>query len=160
MQKNPSTTETRRHRENSKSFFSDFLRASVSPWLVILLLAISARAQQIHFRDVTSLAGIHFTHNNGAFGKKWLPETMGPGCAFIDYDNDGFPDIVLINGTDFTGHAHAGATTLKLYHNNGNGTFTDVTRKAGLAVPMFGLGVAIGDYDNDGYDDIFVSALG
>ena len=56
-------------------------------------------AQQIHFRDITKQAGIHFTHNDGAFGKKWLPETMGPGCAFIDYDNDGYPDILLVNGT-------------------------------------------------------------
>jgi enediyne biosynthesis protein E4 len=153
MQKNPFTTETRRHGEN-RFLFLALLCASVPLWFSAVSFA------QNHFRDITSQSGIHFTHNNGAFGKKWLPETMGPGCAFIDYDNDGFPDIVLINGTDFTGHPHAGATTLKLYRNNGNGTFTDVTRKAGLAVPMFGLGVAIGDYDNDGYGDIFVSALG
>ncbi|MFZ0816089.1 MAG: CRTAC1 family protein [Candidatus Sulfotelmatobacter sp.] len=126
----------------------------------ILILARVTRAQQIQFHDVTAQAGIHFTHNNGAFGKKWLPETMGPGCAFIDYDNDGYPDILLVNGEDFPAHAHSGATTPKLYHNNGNGTFTDVTRKAGLAVPMFGLGVAVGDYDNDGFDDIFITTLG
>jgi hypothetical protein len=120
----------------------------------------SAYAQQIHFRDITTQAGIHFTHNNGAFGKKWLPETMGPGCAFIDYDNDGYPDILLVNGEDWPGHNHAGPTTPKLYHNNHDGTFTDVTRKAGLAVPMFGLGVAVADYDNDGFDDVFITALG
>jgi len=125
-----------------------------------LLLIGSARAQTIQFRDITTQAGIHFAHNNGAFGQKYLPETMGSGCAFIDYDNDGWPDILLINGTDWPGHLKSGATTLKLYHNNHDGTLTDVTRKAGLAVPMYGLGVAIGDYDNDGYDDIFVSALG
>jgi hypothetical protein len=136
-----------------------FLTASVSRWW-ILLLAMPAHTQQIHFRDITAQAGIHFTHNNGAFGKKWLPETMGPGCAFIDYDNDGYPDILLVNGEDWPGHAHAGPTTPKLYHNNHDGTFTDVTRKAGLAVPMFGLGVAVGDYDNDGFDDIFITALG
>jgi hypothetical protein len=133
--------------------------SSASSWLIFLAFATTSHAQ-IHFRDITAQAGIHFTHNNGGFGKKWLPETMGPGCAFIDYDNDGYPDILLINGNDFPGHSHAGATTLKLYHNNGNGTFTDVTRKAGLAVPMFGFGVAVGDYDNDGFDDIFVTALG
>jgi hypothetical protein len=130
----------------------------VSLWLIFL--ACASEAQSIHFRDITAQAGIHFTHNNGAFGKKWLPETMGPGCAFIDYDNDGYPDIIIINGDDFAGHPHGGATTLKLYHNNRNGTFTDVTRKAGLAIPIYGLGVAVGDYDNNGFDDIFVSALG
>ena len=136
------------------------LCVSVTLWLMVLSFATAGHAQQIHFRDITAQAGIHFTHNNGAFGKKWLPETMGPGCAFIDYDNDGYPDVILINGEDSPGHPHGGATTLKLYHNNHNGTFTDVTRQAGLAVPMFGMGVAVGDYDNDGFDDIFVSALG
>jgi hypothetical protein len=140
--------------------FSAFLPFSVSPWWILLSLALSAHAQQIQFRDITSRAGIHFTHNNGAFGKKWLPETMGPGCAFIDYDNDGYPDILLVNGTDWPGHAHAGPTTPKLYHNNHDGTFTDVTHKAGLDVPLFGLGAAVGDYDNDGFDDIFITALG
>ncbi len=157
--KTKSTTESQSHRANPHSSFLDLLRVSVPLWWILLLCA-SASAQQIHFRDITAQAGIHFTHNNGAFGKKWLPETMGPGCAFIDYDNDGYPDILLINGEDFTGHQHAGATTLKLYHNNHDGTFTDVTQKARLAVPMFGFGVAVGDYDNDGFDDIFVSALG
>ena len=136
-----------------------FLCVSVSLWW-ILLLVITAQGQQIRFRDITAQAGIQFTHNNGSFGKKWLPETMGPGCAFIDYDNDGYPDILLVNGEDWPGHTHAGLTTPKLYHNNHDGTFTDVTRKAGLAVPMFGLGVAVGDYDNDGFDDIFITALG
>jgi enediyne biosynthesis protein E4 len=127
---------------------------------LVACLSISSSAQSISFRDITAQAGIHFMHNNGAFGKKWLPETMGPGCAFIDYDNDGYPDIVLINGEDFPGHPHGGRTTLKLYHNNHDGTFTDVTRQSGLGIPMYGLGVAVGDYDNDGFDDLFVSALG
>ena len=114
---------------------------------------------QIQFRDITAQAGLRFTHNNAAFGKKYLPETMGPGCAFIDYDGDGYPDILLVNGEDWPGHKRV-ASTLKLYHNNHDGGFTDVTVKAGLAVALFGLGVAVGDYDNDGHDDIFVSALG
>jgi hypothetical protein len=140
---------------------SNRLRASVSRWWILFLLAVTPiHAQQIHFRDVTAQAGIHFTHNNAAFGKKWLPETMGPGCAFIDYDNDGYPDILLVNGTDWPTHHHAGPTTPKLYHNNHDGTFTDVTHKAGLDTPMFGLGVAVGDYDNDGFDDLFITALG
>ena len=75
-------------------------------FVLLILLAIplnSAHGQQITFRDITAQAGLHFLHNNGAFGKKWLPETMGPGCAFIDYDNDGYPDILLVNGEDFPG---------------------------------------------------------
>jgi enediyne biosynthesis protein E4 len=147
-------------RSAARSFLFRLLGAIVSLSFIGFFSIALSSAQAIHFRDITAQAGIHFIHNNGAFGKKWLPETMGPGCAFIDYDNDGYPDILLINGEDFPGHPHAGATTLKLYHNNHDGTFTDVTRRAGLAVPMYGFGVAIGDYDNDGFDDIFISALG
>ena len=116
-------------------------------------------APSILFRDVTQQAGIHFTHNNGAFGKKFLPETMGPGVAFIDYDNDGWPDIFLVNGMDWPGRVQKHSTP-KLYHNNHDGTFTDVTHKAGLDIELYGMGVAVGDYDNDGYDDLFVTAYG
>jgi enediyne biosynthesis protein E4 len=113
----------------------------------------------VTFQDVTAKAGIRFVHNNGAFGKKFLPETVGPGVAFIDYDNDGWPDIFLVNGTDWPGHGQK-HTAPKLYHNNHDGTFTDVTHKAGLDVEMYGIGAAVGDYDNDGYDDLFVTAYG
>ena len=119
----------------------------------------SDRAAGITFRDITQRAGIHFLHNNGAFGKKYLPETMGPGVAFIDYDNDGWPDIFLVNGTDWPGQP-AKHSTPKLYHNNHDGTFTEVTHKAGVDIEIFGMGVAVGDYDNDGYDDLFITAMG
>jgi len=119
---------------------------------------VGVSAAQVTFKDITKQAGISFVHNNGAVGKKWLPETMGIGCAFIDYDNDGYPDILLVNGKDWT--TPGKPSTMKLYHNNGNGTFTDVTAKAGLAILLYGMGVAVADYDNDGFDDIYVSALG
>jgi hypothetical protein len=111
------------------------------------------------FTDVTSAAGITFKHTNGAFGKKYLPETMGSGAAFFDADGDGRQDILLINGMNL-GAGSARKPVMALYHNAGNGKFTDVTEKAGLAVPMYGLGVAAADYDNDGRTDIYVTALG
>jgi enediyne biosynthesis protein E4 len=113
----------------------------------------------ITFEDITQKAGIRFVHNNAAFGKKYLPETMGPGVAFIDYDNDGWQDIFLVNGTNWPGRPQK-LSTPKLYHNNHDGTFTDVTHKAGLDVEVFGMGVTIGDYDNDGYDDLFLTTMG
>ncbi|HME36490.1 MAG TPA: CRTAC1 family protein [Candidatus Sulfotelmatobacter sp.] len=111
------------------------------------------------FTDVTSQAGIHFQHNSGAFGGKFLPETLGSGCAFLDYDRDGWQDILLINGGDWPGHRKI-RSTLRLYHNNRNGTFTDVTVRAGLDVEMYGMGVAVGDYDNDGFPDILITCVG
>lgn len=127
--------------------------------LLACSIAWSQTAQKIQFTDITKSAGINFVHNNGAFGGKYLPESLGPGCAFIDYDGDGYPDILLVNGKDWPGHEH-GKPTLKLYHNDRNGKFTDVTARAGLAISLYGMGAAIGDYDNDGRDDIFVTALG
>ena len=111
------------------------------------------------FTDVTSRAGIQFRQNSGAYGGKLLPETLGSGCAFLDYDGDGWQDVLLINGMDWPGHKH-GRTTLQLHRNNRNGTFSDVTRSAGLDVEMYGMGVAVGDYNNDGFPDIYVTCVG
>jgi hypothetical protein len=111
------------------------------------------------FADVTTAAGIQFQHNSGAFGGKFLPETLGSGCAFLDYDNDGWQDILLVNSMDWPGHKRQ-KSTLRLYRNNRNGSFTDVTRAAGLDIEMYGMGVAIGDYNNDGFPDIFISCVG
>ncbi len=118
------------------------------------------RSGPIEFTDVTSPAGIHFKHNSGAFGKKYLPETMGSGVCFIDYDNDGWQDIFLVNSMDWPGHKSANKSFPALYHNNHNGTFTDVTKQAGLAVETYGMGCAVGDFDNDGFDDVYLTTVG
>ena len=111
------------------------------------------------FTDVTATAGIQFHHNSGAYGGKLLPETLGSGCAFLDYDADGWQDILLVNGMDWAGHKRT-RSTLKLYRNNRNGTFTDVTRSAGLDIEMYGMGVAVGDYNNDGFPDVLITCVG
>ena len=114
------------------------------------------------FTDITAEAGLTFVHNNGAYGDKLLPETMGGGVAFFDFDNDGAPDLLFINSTYWPGHVPGGRkpTTAALYHNDGKGRFTDVTAGSGLDVSFYGMGVAIGDYDNDGLDDVFITAVG
>jgi enediyne biosynthesis protein E4 len=121
--------------------------------------ALPASGPGFRFVDASAPAGIHFAHNTGAYGGKLLPETLGSGCAFLDYDADGWQDILLVNAMDWPGHKRQ-RTTMKLYRNNRNGTFTDVTKAAGLDVEIYGMGVAVGDYDNDGFPDIFISCVG
>jgi enediyne biosynthesis protein E4 len=128
-------------------------------WLASFAAQALPQAAQLQLVDVTSAAGLAFRHNNGAFGAKYLPETMGPGCAFLDYDGDGWLDILLINGQDWPGHARR-RSTMQLLRNQGDGTFRDVTRAAGLDVEMYGMGVAVGDFDNDGFPDLYVTAVG
>ena len=111
------------------------------------------------FEDVTASAGIQFTHNTGAFGEKWMPEIVGPGCAALDYDQDGLFDLVLVNGSAWPGKPGT-LTYPALYRNLGDGRFDDVTESAGLKVASYGMGVAVGDYDNDGWSDLLITALG
>jgi hypothetical protein len=120
---------------------------------------VGAPGVPVTFSDVTAASGIKFRHVNGAFGKKYLPETLGSGCAFLDFDNDGWQDVLLINSMPWPSRP-AAPSYPALYRNNHNGTFTDVTRQAGLAVQMYGMGVAAADYDNDGNVDIYITALG
>jgi hypothetical protein len=113
----------------------------------------------IQFADGTAAARIAFRHNSGAFGRKYLPETMGSGLALFDYDDDGWLDVFYANGTRWPGRP-GGPTFSALYHNNRDGTFTDVTKTAGLAIEMFAIGVTAADYDNDGWKDLYVTAIG
>ncbi|PYR92109.1 MAG: CRTAC1 family protein [Acidobacteria bacterium] len=122
-------------------------------------LLVGAPGIAITFTDVTAASGIKFRHVNGAFGKKYLPETLGSGCAFLDFDNDGWQDVLLINSMPWPSR-QGPPSYPALYRNNHDGTFTDVTRQAGLAVQMYGVGVAAADYDNDGNIDIYITALG
>jgi hypothetical protein len=116
---------------------------------------------EIRFVDITAAAGIDFEHSNGATGDKLLPETMGSGAAFFDYDNDGDQDLLLVNATPWPGDPGSNdRPTARLYANDGGGRFADVTSQAGLDVSLYGVGVAVGDYDNDGDGDVFITALG
>jgi enediyne biosynthesis protein E4 len=111
----------------------------------------------IRFTDVTAAAGIVFRHEAGASGKKWYPETMGPGGGFFDYDGDGLTDILLVNGRRWAGERDSPEPTMRLYRNLGNGSFADVTQSAGLNIPLYGMGFAAADYDNDGDQDLLVT---
>lgn len=122
----------------------------------------AAEIPTARFTDVTREAGLGFVHNNGAYGDKLLPETMGSGVAFFDFDGDGDQDLFFVNGTYWPWKipAEKPAPTAALYRNDGTGHFTDVTAGSGLDVSIYGMGVAVGDYDNDGRVDLFISAVG
>jgi hypothetical protein len=146
--------------------------------LFMLLTALSAVAQQStpappaivpgNFVDITAKAGVHFQGRASHTTKKYLPETMGSGVALFDYDNDGRLDIFFVNGAPLADPTAKGTIPQKtgpeywnrLYHQKKDGTFEDVTEKAGLQGIGYGMGVAVGDYDNDGYEDLYVTAYG
>jgi hypothetical protein len=138
------------------------VRLPVALSLTLLCLAAvltTAAAPSVTFADVTARAGLTFVHTSGAAGKKYLPETLGAGCLFLDFDGDGWQDIFLVNSTRWPGRP--GAKTLSaLYRNNHDGTFVDLTRGSGLDVELYGIGATAGDFDNDGKIDLYVTALG
>ena len=121
-----------------------------------------AEIPEVKFTDITAAAGIKFVHSNGAYGDKLLPETMGGGVAFFDFDNDGDQDLLFINSTDWAWHIPKGKTsaTAALYRNNGQGQFEDITAGSGLDVSLYGMGAAVGDYDNDGNVDVLITGVG
>jgi hypothetical protein len=132
--------------------------------LVTALLALGAAASipaavRFQLADVTDRLGVKFVHSTGAFGKKYLPETLGSGVGVLDVDGDGWQDLLFVNGTPWPGRPGP-ATTARLYRNTGRGGFTDVTAKSGLDVPLYGMGVAAADYDNDGRVDVLITAVG
>jgi hypothetical protein len=133
------------------------IRAALA--LLAVPVAMLAADGPVQFVDVTAAAKIAFKHTSGAFGKKYLPETMGSGVAFLDYDADGWPDLFFVNSKPWPGRP-GGPTRCALYRNGRDGTFGDVTRAAGLGVELYGLGAAAADYDNDGWQDLYVTALG
>ncbi|MFQ5495804.1 MAG: FG-GAP repeat domain-containing protein, partial [Phycisphaerae bacterium] len=121
----------------------------------------------VAFADVTASSGVRFQHTTGAFGKKWMPETMGGGGGFFDYNGDGLPDILLVNSTYWPGHEpngaspHGRAPASRLFRNLGGGRFEDVSTAAGLAkLSCYGMGAAMADYDGDGDADVLLTAVG
>jgi hypothetical protein len=135
--------------------------ASAGAGLLLPRLGAPARAAAPLFEEVPpDKSGILFKHDNAMSPDRYLPETMGPGCAFLDYDNDGWMDIYIVNSGPCDFFQPKAPLRNALYHNNRDGTFTDVTEKAGVVGGTFGMGVAVGDYDNDGYPDIFVTSYG
>ena len=117
-------------------------------------------SRSVKFVEITREAGIDFVHCNGAAGEKLLPETMGSGVAFLDYDGDGDPDLFFVNSAPWPGDKAKGTVGNRLFRNDGKGHFTDATEAAGLSRSLFGMGVAVGDYDNDGDPDLYITALG
>ena len=146
---------------DTKTRRTTIVRVSVSLCLISSVLSVPSvrSASAVTFTDITAQAGVRFVHNSGAFGKKYLPETLGAGAVVLDFDGDGWQDLLLVNSMNWPGHPGAKSYPA-LYRNNHNGTFTDVTRGSGLDVEMYGIGATAADFDNDGKIDIYVTGLG
>ncbi len=135
-------------------------RAVAASAVLVVSLALAAAApapKGLKFTDVTAAAGIKFKHNSGRAGKKYMPETLGAGAVLFDADGDGWLDLLLINSRDWQPRGRKSLHAL--YRNKGNGTFAEVTKGSGLDVEMYGLGAAAADYDNDGRQDVYITAL-
>ena len=133
----------------------------LAPTVPLEIRVRAGSAPAITFTDVARASGITFKHDSAASQERYLIETMGAGAAWLDYDNDGYLDLFLVNGAATKVYTPSTPLGSALYHSNGDGTFSDVTAKAGLAAPgLFGMGVAVGDYDNDGFPDLYVVGYG
>lgn len=120
----------------------------------------STRPPKVRFMDITQSAGIDFVHVSGAYGERLMPETIGSGAAFLDYDRDGDQDLFLVNSRFWDEQAQdAKQPRQAFYRNDGRGGFENVTEEVGLALTTYGMGVAVGDYDGDGWDDLYLTSL-
>jgi hypothetical protein len=148
--------------------YHDGLKRSGQAFFILCAFLLTASETPGNFVDITSASGVRFQHVASHTSKKYLPETMGSGVALFDYDNDGRLDIFLVNGAPLTDPTPKGTIPQKtgpahwnrLFHQKSDGTFEDVTEKAGLSGVGYGMGVAVGDFDNDGYEDLYVTAYG
>ena len=148
---------------NKASITDNDVNETASPIATqVLDRAADPEPPMVLFKDVTKASGIHHSHANGAYGERLLPETMGGGVAVLDFNNDGNSDLLFVNGSNWpwAKSKESQISSLLLYQGRGDGTFADVTEQTGLNIQFYGMGVAVGDYDNDGDQDLFLTVVG